>query len=61
MDPDGRKEYDSTEESVIWTADEVLDMSRMQITFLSYRDPEKPNNNWEDHPVCFFNMPFIKN
>ena len=26
----------------------------------AYRDPEKPNNNWEDHPEWFYNMPFIK-
>lgn len=26
----------------------------------AYRDPEKPNNNWEDHPEWFYNMTFIK-
>lgn len=26
----------------------------------AYRDPEKPNNNWENHPEWFYNMPFIK-
>ena len=30
----------------------------VQVT--AYRDPEKPNNNWEDHPEWFYNMPFIK-
>ena len=34
VDPDGRQSDDSTEETVVWTADEVLDMSGTQITFL---------------------------
>ena len=34
VDLDGRQSDDSSEETVIWTADEVLDMSGTQITFL---------------------------